>query len=138
MPPNSTSNHVLFLEIFLQDAFTYRLIHAETYAYLQNSEKCFTLKIISQLADSATYLCIATSPSGTADKSFDVTVNLPPSIDDVVENVIAVVGDNVTLTCRSNAVPPPVMSWYRKAVSVSTSLPLNFEMKLIIESWKRH
>ena len=74
-----------------------------------------------QLSDSGTYVCVATSASGTAEKNYDITVNLPPSIDDFYDDVVAVVGDNVTLQCPSNAVPPPVLSWYRYATEVRSS-----------------
>ena len=71
-----------------------------------------------QLTDSGTYVCIATSLSGSAEKTYDVTVNLPPTINGVIDVVTAIEGDNVTLECKSNAVPPPVMSWYRLGKSV--------------------
>ncbi|CAK8691082.1 unnamed protein product [Clavelina lepadiformis] len=67
----------------------------------------------AQLSDTGTYTCVATSPAGDAEKDYDVIVNLPPTIDKEANDVTAVVGDNVTLECESDAYPPPVLSWYK-------------------------
>jgi len=54
-----------------------------------------------------------------AEKDYDVTVNQPPTINDRGNDVTAVVGENVTLECKSDAVPPPVLSWFKNGEAVS-------------------
>ena len=62
---------------------------------------------------------MATSPAGVAEKDYDVTVNKPPTINDRGNDVTAVVGENVTLECKSDAYPPPYLSWFKDGADVS-------------------
>lgn len=77
-----------------------------------------------KLSDEGTFTCTATSPAGTVEKQYDVTVNIPPTIASNDRNVTAVVGDNVTLECRSDAIPPPTLSWFKDGQSVSICVQL--------------
>ena len=75
--------------------------------------------MLFKLSDAGTYTCVATSPAGVAEKDFDVTVNQPPTINDRNNDVTAVVGENVTLECKSDAVPPPLLRWFKNGILVN-------------------
>ncbi|KAM9810462.1 hemicentin-1 [Neosynchiropus ocellatus] len=74
-----------------------------------------------QLSDSGVYTCIARSPAGLAELSYDVQVQVPPGVDHVepVEPVTVVQGSLVTLTCEARGVPPPTLTWMKDGQPLS-------------------
>ncbi|XP_036834633.1 hemicentin-1 isoform X2 [Oncorhynchus mykiss] len=68
-----------------------------------------------QLEDTGRYTCLANSPAGDDDKDFLVRVHVPPNIagESTPQNVSVLQNRQVTLECKSDAVPPPALTWLK-------------------------
>ncbi|XP_027560313.1 hemicentin-1 isoform X2 [Neopelma chrysocephalum] len=79
----------------------------------------------ARLPDDGEYTCIARNQAGESQKKSFLTVLVPPSIKDHSGSSLTVlnvrVGTPVTLDCESNAIPPPVITWYKNRLSISES-----------------
>ncbi|KTF76822.1 hypothetical protein cypCar_00021533 [Cyprinus carpio] len=69
----------------------------------------------AQMENTGRYTCLATSPAGDDDKEFLVRVHVPPNIagDRGVQDVSVLQNRQVTLECKSDAVPPPTLTWLK-------------------------
>uniref|UniRef100_A0A8C2MET6 Hemicentin-1 n=1 Tax=Cricetulus griseus TaxID=10029 RepID=A0A8C2MET6_CRIGR len=69
----------------------------------------------AQVEDTGRYTCLASSPAGDDDKEYLVRVHVPPNIAGMDESQDFTVLRNrqVTLECKSDAVPPPVIMWLK-------------------------
>ncbi|RMC08359.1 hypothetical protein DUI87_14601 [Hirundo rustica rustica] len=75
-----------------------------------------TLRITSaQVEDTGRYTCLASSPAGDADKEYLVRVHVPPNIAGTggPQELTVLQNSQVILECRSDAVPPPIISWLK-------------------------
>ncbi|GAA6099393.1 hemicentin-1 isoform X2 [Tachysurus ichikawai] len=82
------------------------------------------LRIASvQVEDTGRYSCLATSPAGDDDKEFLVRVHVPPNIagEIGVQDISVLQNRQVTLECRSDAVPPPILSWLKEGAPLKAS-----------------
>ncbi|XP_068166004.1 hemicentin-1 [Antennarius striatus] len=81
------------------------------------------------LSDSGLYTCVAQSPAGLAELSYDVQVQVPPGVEHVepVEPVTVVQGSLVTLTCEARGVPPPTLTWLKDGQ------PLSLQRNLLLD-----
>ncbi|XP_063057327.1 hemicentin-1 isoform X2 [Engraulis encrasicolus] len=69
----------------------------------------------AQVEDTGRYTCLATSPAGDDDREFLVRVHVPPNIagENTPQNVSVLQNRQVTLECKSDAVPPPTLTWLK-------------------------
>ncbi|KAM9743449.1 hemicentin-1 [Menidia menidia] len=85
------------------------------------------------LSNEGQYTCVVTNSAGEDKRDFHVTIQVPPifqrvtnreaawglghegdeSNDSMVEKREVVLGHSISLSCESNAIPPPKLSWYK-------------------------
>ncbi|XP_029939526.1 hemicentin-1, partial [Salarias fasciatus] len=97
------------------------LPQADTLRLLRGGE---VLRVASaQLEDTGRYSCLANSPAGDDDKDFLVRVHVPPNIagDSTPQDVTVLQNRQVTLECRSDAVPPPTLNWLKDGQPLQAS-----------------
>ncbi|XP_069009305.1 hemicentin-1 [Embiotoca jacksoni] len=77
----------------------------------------------AQLEDTGRYSCLANSPAGDDDKEFLVRVHVPPNIagESTPQDVSVLQNRQVTLECKSDAVPPPTLTWLKDGLSLQAS-----------------
>ncbi|XP_009996158.1 PREDICTED: hemicentin-1 [Chaetura pelagica] len=82
----------------------------------------------AKLPDEGEYTCIARNQAGESQKKSFLNVLVPPSIKDPSGSSLVVlnvrVGSLVVLECESNAVPPPIITWYKNRRMISESARL--------------
>ncbi|KAG9473293.1 hypothetical protein GDO78_019504 [Eleutherodactylus coqui] len=92
-----------------------------------------------QVSDAGVYTCLASSPAGTAEKSFTLLVETLPVVEqsDRTEEVTAVQGSSVTFTCEAHGSPLPSLSWEKNGEPLnlqSNLLPNGLGTRLYLES----
>ncbi|XP_041648005.1 hemicentin-1 [Cheilinus undulatus] len=77
----------------------------------------------AQLEDTGRYSCLANSPAGDDDKDFQVRVHVPPNIagETTPQDVSVLRNRQVTLECKSDAVPPPTLTWLKDGQPLKAS-----------------
>ncbi|KAM8746417.1 hemicentin-1 isoform 1-T1 [Acanthopagrus schlegelii] len=77
----------------------------------------------AQLEDTGRYSCLANSPAGDDDKEFLVRVHVPPNIagESTPQDVSVLQNRQVTLECKSDAVPPPTLAWLKDGQPLQAS-----------------
>ncbi|XP_023810079.1 hemicentin-1 isoform X2 [Oryzias latipes] len=77
----------------------------------------------AQLEDTGRYSCLANSPAGDDDKEFLVQVHVPPNIvgENTPQDVSVLQNRQATLECKSDAVPPPTLTWLKDGQQLQAS-----------------
>ncbi|XP_060552023.1 hemicentin-1-like isoform X2 [Ruditapes philippinarum] len=97
----------------------------------------------AQVGDTALYTCRAVNEAGESDISYQVDVQVPPTIDgdEVDNNPHVVLGNSIVLNCPAKGVPTPNIIWMKggQPIDLSTNSHLTVEadgQRLVIERSK--
>uniref|UniRef100_H3D7B6 Hemicentin 2 n=1 Tax=Tetraodon nigroviridis TaxID=99883 RepID=H3D7B6_TETNG len=66
-----------------------------------------------QKVDAGQYTCVASSPAGTATGTVSLKVGEDPLFSETPADLMAKIGENVTLRCSARGSPQPTVSWHR-------------------------
>ncbi|XP_069798458.1 hemicentin-1 [Narcine bancroftii] len=78
----------------------------------------------AQVYDTGRYTCVAVNVVGQADKKYDLSIHVPPSINGVrgvPENVTVVDKNPVVLICEASGIPLPSITWLKNGQPISRS-----------------
>ncbi|KAB0366601.1 hypothetical protein FD754_010757, partial [Muntiacus muntjak] len=74
----------------------------------------------AEVADAASYMCVADNPAGSAEKLFTLRVQVPPRIAGPnPEQITATINSSVSLPCEVRAHPSPEVTWYKGSRTLS-------------------
>ncbi|XP_028353185.1 hemicentin-2 [Physeter macrocephalus] len=74
----------------------------------------------AEVADAASYMCVAENPAGSAEKLFTLRVQVPPRIAGLKsEQVTAILDSSVSFPCEVHAHPSPEVTWYKDSRALS-------------------
>nr|XP_033715233.1 hemicentin-2-like [Tursiops truncatus] len=74
----------------------------------------------AEVADAASYMCVAENPAGSAEKLFTLRVQVPPRIAGLnSEQVTAILNSSVSFPCEVRAHPSPEVTWYKDSRALS-------------------
>ncbi|CAM9592142.1 unnamed protein product [Lampetra fluviatilis] len=67
----------------------------------------------AQISDTGRYTCVAINAAGEEQRDVDLRIYVPPNIMGEEQNVSVVLNQPVRMECRSNAIPPPTLTWLK-------------------------
>ncbi|KAM6184061.1 hemicentin-2 [Erethizon dorsatum] len=74
----------------------------------------------AEVADAASYMCVAENQAGSAEKLFTLRVQVPPRITGQnPEQITAVLNSSVSLPCEALAHPSPEVTWYKDSEALA-------------------
>uniref|UniRef100_A0A8C4IV11 Hemicentin-2 n=1 Tax=Dicentrarchus labrax TaxID=13489 RepID=A0A8C4IV11_DICLA len=89
------------------------------------------LEIIGvQLADGGTYTCKVSNVAGQVDRTFRLTVHVPPVLDGPLhESLNYTLGSHVALLCEASGVPVPSITWLKDGTPIESSLQWQWSVR---------
>ncbi|XP_030000348.1 hemicentin-1 [Sphaeramia orbicularis] len=83
-----------------------------------------------QIADGGTYTCKVSNVAGQVDRTFRVTVHVPPVLDGpLFESLNYTLGSHVTLLCEASGVPMPSITWLKDGTPIESSLQWQWSIR---------
>ncbi|XP_007942419.2 hemicentin-2 [Orycteropus afer afer] len=74
----------------------------------------------AEVADAASYMCVAENQAGSTEKLFTLRVQVPPRITGLTsEKVTAILNGSISLPCDVHAHPSPEVTWYKDGQALS-------------------
>eukprot|EP00079_Xenopus_tropicalis_P024320 XP_012816895.1 PREDICTED: hemicentin-1 [Xenopus tropicalis] len=67
----------------------------------------------AQVGDAGKYTCVAVNAAGEQQTDYDLSVYVPPNIMGEEQNISSLISETLILKCESDAIPPPVLTWYK-------------------------
>ncbi|GAB1607434.1 hemicentin-1-like [Argonauta hians] len=81
---------------------------------IQMENKWQLQAIWTEADDNGRYSCQASNPAGDAIKHFDVSIHVPPQLENSQLQVVEIMNKKtITLTCKASGIPKPTITWYR-------------------------
>ncbi|XP_014015728.2 hemicentin-1 [Salmo salar] len=90
-----------------------------------------TLEIMGvQMADGGIYTCKVSNVAGQVDRTFRLTVQVPPVLDGPLhESLTQNLGSHVTLLCEATGVPVPSITWLKDGTPIESSLQWKWSVR---------
>nr|XP_046206515.1 hemicentin-1-like [Oncorhynchus gorbuscha] len=90
-----------------------------------------TLEIMEvQMADGGIYTCKVSNVAGQVDRTFRLTVHVPPVLDGPLhESLTQNLGSHVTLLCEATGVPVPSITWLKDGTPIESSLQWQWSVR---------
>ncbi|XP_074526683.1 hemicentin-1 [Halichoeres trimaculatus] len=83
-----------------------------------------------QLADGGTYTCKVSNVAGQVDRTFRLTVHVPPVLDGPLrESLNFTLGSHVALLCEASGVPVPSITWLKDGTPIESSLQWQWSVR---------
>uniref|UniRef100_A0A3Q3L4X2 Uncharacterized protein n=1 Tax=Mastacembelus armatus TaxID=205130 RepID=A0A3Q3L4X2_9TELE len=83
-----------------------------------------------QMADAGTYTCKVSNVAGQADRTFRLTVHVPPVITGPLqESLNYTLGSHVALLCEATGVPVPSITWLKDRTPIESSLQWQWSVR---------
>ncbi|XP_078604169.1 hemicentin-1-like isoform X2 [Branchiostoma floridae x Branchiostoma japonicum] len=85
-----------------------------------------TLSVSSvQISHQGTFTCIASNIVGQVERTFRLTVQVPPKIvmSEETTNVVSLLGSPLQLQCNASGDPPPTISWLKEGSLITADTP---------------
>ncbi|XP_051950032.1 hemicentin-1 [Xyrauchen texanus] len=83
-----------------------------------------------QVADAGVYTCKVSNIAGQVDRTFRVTVHVPPLMEGPLHDTLTQnLGSHITLICEASGVPVPSIAWLKDGSPVEGSLHWNWSVK---------
>ncbi|XP_066569261.1 hemicentin-1 isoform X1 [Amia ocellicauda] len=75
-----------------------------------------------QVADSGLYTCKVSNIAGQVDRTFHLTVHVPPVLDEPLQQTLnRSLGSHLTLLCEATGVPTPSITWLKDGAPIESS-----------------
>ncbi|XP_036835616.1 hemicentin-1 [Oncorhynchus mykiss] len=83
-----------------------------------------------QVADGGMYICKVSNVAGQVDRTFRLTVHVPPVLDGPLhESLTQNLGSHVTLLCEPTGVPVPSITWLKDGIPIESSLQWQWSVR---------
>ncbi|KAJ8413768.1 hypothetical protein AAFF_G00063660 [Aldrovandia affinis] len=83
-----------------------------------------------QVADSGIYTCKVSNIAGQVDRTFRLTVHVPPVLNEPLQEALAhTMGSHITLFCEATGVPAPSITWMKDGAPIESSVQWQWSVR---------